>query len=665
MNGEGRVAGRVADYLLARRGLLTRRWLRAVRQQMQVCPDTREAVAGLINQLPGLFAELCALLGGARGDDEVAMRAAHDARAHANERWRQGFALDELYLELYLLQRCVHACVREYFASAPSREGQTATHEMIEQFFGEAIRGAIGQFQSQQDRRVTEALAKRDVALARQHRSDERLRMAAEAAGLGIFEWEPDTDAAVWENERMYALTGQAVENGALSAGEFIAQIVHPDDAPKLQEQLEASIASSKDFHAQFRIRRVCDGKTRVLEAWGRLVPGIDGTRSVLVGTLADVTQRVSDEEAARTADRRKDVFLATLAHELRNPLAPILNAAHLLRRSDASPHELRWLQGVIDRHGRHLAHLIDDLLDVSRITAGKIALRKEVFDVQTAVDRAIEMNAPAAAQRGHRLDVTGVHGSSLFVYGDITRVTQVLSNLLDNAVKYTADGGHIRLAAAETGATVTITVEDDGIGMEPELIPSLFRLFEQAVESAAARKAGLGIGLSVAKSLVEMHGGTISASSQGHGRGSQFTLCLPLSDAPDIKEKSEIVSAAVPVEARRVLIVDDNEDAALSLAKVLDDHEVRTAGSGAQALRVAREFHPMVVFLDLALPDMSGFEVAQQLRQQDTGREITLVALTGYGQPEDRQRTRDAGFDHHVVKPARLEEIMRILARG
>jgi two-component system CheB/CheR fusion protein len=348
-----------------------------------------------------------------------------------------------------------------------------------------------------------------------------------------------------------------------------------------------------------------------VLEACGRFVPEMDGVRRILVGTLADVTQRTSDEQAARAADRRKDVFLATLAHELRNPLAAILNAAHLLRRSGASPHELRWLQGVIDRHGRHLAHLIDDLLDVSRITEGKIALRMEVFDLETAVDRAIEMNAPAAAQRRHRLDVAGVHGASLFVYGDMTRITQVLSNLLGNAIKYTGEGGHIRLAVVEAGASVTVTVEDDGIGMEPELIPSLFRLFEQSAGSAAARKAGLGIGLSVAKSLVEMHGGTISASSQGHGFGSRFSASLPSCDAPDVNEKLAVSSGTIRAEPRRVLIVDDNEDAALSLAKVLDDHEVRTARNGAQALRIAREFRPTVVFLDLALPDLSGFEVA------------------------------------------------------
>ncbi len=661
MTESRRIDREVAHHLLQRRGQLTRRWLRAVRKQMHIRPVSRDAVVGLINQLPLLFDELCASVG--EGAEEAdTMRAGRDARRHGSERWRQGFALDELYLELDLLQRCVQACVREYFAGAQSRVSQAATHEAIERFFSDAIRGAIGQFQAHQDRRVNDAMGQRDLAVKRQRNSDERLRMAAEAAGLGIFEWDPETDGAVWENDRMYQITGQPRTEGALNIGDFIERVVHPDDAARVRSELKAALTSLLDFQTIFRIRRRSDGALRFLAASGRFMPASSGVGQILVGTLADVTQRVAADEATKEADRRKDIFLATLAHELRNPLAPILTAAHLLAKGSVPAAELRWIHDVVERHARHLAHLIDDLLDVSRITAGKIRLRKEVFNVWSAIDRAIEMNASAAAQRGHRLEVATSAQSALFVYGDLTRITQIVSNLLDNAIKYTNAGGDIRLAASASYSHVSITLQDNGMGMRPELIPSLFDLFEQASADGQPGKSGLGIGLSVARSLVSMHGGTITASSEGLGKGSIFTVSLPLCDAPVEVSAARVESDPVIPAVCKVLIVDDNEDAALSLAKILDDHDVRVATCGFEAVEIAREFGPKVVLLDLGLPDISGHEVATRLRKQQGGSDMLLVALTGYGQPEDRERTKATGFNHHLVKPVRIEEIFSIL---
>ncbi|GJH04567.1 PAS domain-containing hybrid sensor histidine kinase/response regulator [Paraburkholderia terrae] len=460
----------------------------------------------------------------------------------------------------------------------------------------------------------------------------------------------------------MYQITGQPRSEGALNAGEFIARMVHPDDAARVRLELNAALTSLLDFQTLFRIRRRSDGALRCLAASGRFVPDPSGLRQILVGTLADVTQRVAADEAAKEADRRKDIFLATLAHELRNPLAPILGAAHLLTRSNVPATELRWIHDVVERHARHLAHLIDDLLDVSRITAGKIRLRKEVFNVRSAIDRAIEMNASAAAQRGHRLEVVTSAHSALFVYGDLTRITQIVSNLLDNAIKYTNAGGNIRLATSTSGSHVSITLQDNGMGMRPELIPTLFDLFEQAPADGQPGKSGLGIGLSVARSLVSMHGGTVTASSDGLGKGSLFTVSLPLCDAPVEVSAARVDPAPVVPAACKVLIVDDNQDAALSLAKILDGHHVRVATSGFEAIEVAMEFGPNVVLLDLGLPDISGEEVATRLRKQQGGSDILLVALTGYGQPEDRERTRAAGFDHHLVKPVKIEAIFSIL---
>jgi two-component system CheB/CheR fusion protein len=315
----------------------------------------------------------------------------------------------------------------------------------------------------------------------------------------------------------------------------------------------------------------------------------------------------------------------------------------------------------LVERHTAHLSHLIDDLLDLSRITAGKIALRMEVFTVQSAIDRAIEINAPAAAKHGHRIQVVASEATALFIRGDLTRITQVLANLLDNAIKYTAEGGRIRLTVVKANTWVLIDVEDNGIGMEPRAIPSMFEIFEQA-PAACSAKAGLGIGLSVARSLIQMHDGSISAFSAGPGKGSRFSVRLPLCAPPTCAPVAVEARQDVTHVKRRVLIVDDNEDAAVSLALILDAHEVRVAASGRAALDIALQFRPEAVILDLGLPDISGYELAKHFRRSRQNRKPMLIALTGYGQPEDKVRTRKAGFDHHLVKPASPVEIMALL---
>ncbi|MEX3954129.1 ATP-binding protein [Paraburkholderia sp. EG287A] len=666
-DGNHPVGARLADYLMQRRAQLTRRWLRMVSQQMHIRPLTREGVVGLMNQLPLLFDELCALLSHKPAPDDVVMRALHGARLHAGERWRQGFALDELYLELDLLQRCVQAFVRDYFAQAPTRAGQAALHEAVEQFFSDTIRGAVRQYQAQLDRRVDEALGERDRAFAAERRSEARLRIAAEAAGLGIFEWDPVTDAAVWENARMYEITGQPAAKGPLGKEEFVATVTRVEDVTRLRDMLKTAQESSGEFHVVVGIRKIQTGAHCMVEISARFMNDASGSRQVLVGTLADVTGRVSAEQTLRDADRHKDTFLATLAHELRNPLAPILNAAHLLSRPETDPRQLRWIRDVIERHARHMAHLIDDLLDLSRISAGKLRLSEETFDVRTCIESAVEIHAPAAAAHRHQLEVLGIQGAPLFVRGDPIRITQVLSNLVDNAVKYAGDGGHIRVSVSSTAGRVSIAVEDDGIGMEPSLIPSMFEMFGQAPDGGAAAKAGLGIGLSVARSVMVMHGGTIDATSEGPGRGSRFTVSLPLCNEPPARcEKSEPADVEPASPPRRVLIVDDNSDAALSLAQVLDSHDVRIATTGRQALEiVSAGFRPEIILLDLGLPDMSGYDVARQLAERVSVERPILVALTGYGQPEERERTRHAGFAHHLVKPVPVEEVLRLVAAG
>ena len=619
----------------------------------------REATLRLINQLPRLFDELCMLLGDGNCH-ELELRVQHEAQVHATERWRQGFALDELFLELDLLRRYVQESVRQYYSLVRARDGQASRHELIERFFAHVIRDAIAQVQAEQDIRINEALRERDYALAAQQRSDARLRIAAAAAGLGIFEWNPKTDATIWENERMYQLIGQPREKGPLSVREFGRTVVVPEDASKLTDVMNEVVNVGRDFQTVLRIRRLQTGTPRILEVSGRFLLDAATDHRVLVGTMADVTIRIRAEEAFKEADRRKDVFLATLGHELRNPLAPILNAAHLL--SAASNERLDWLLGLIERHATHLAHLIDDLLDLSRITTGKIMLRSEVFAIESAIDRAIEISAPAAALHAHQLQVVVPEDWALFVLGDLTRITQVLVNLLDNAIKYTPDHGQIQLVVTKDEDSVVLTVEDNGVGMDPGAIPSLFEIFEQAPDRPPSGKMGLGIGLSVVRSLVNMHGGAICASSEGLGKGSRFVVRLPLCDAPPARPSTTRAQGALGDVALRVLIVDDNEDAALSLAMILEAHEVRVANTGQAAIAIAHAFQPDAVLLDLGLPDISGYEVAQHLKAFEGRTRPLLIALSGYGQAEDRTRTRDAGFDHHLVKPADPDEILALL---
>lgn len=609
----------------------------------------------LLVQLPRLLSELCSTL---RGEDlaRAAARASRGARAYATDRWRQGYLIDELYLELNLLRRCTQSRVREFFACSGMRDHQIAAHDVVDDFFGKLIHSAIWQLQSQQSRRTTDALVQ-------QKRVRDRLRVAAQAAGLGIFEWDIARDTAVWENERMYEITGQPIRKGPLSGNAFFDRLVHSNDARRIREAFSHAASTGEPLRETLVIKKVDSGEPRTVEISGQLTSAEAGS-SVIIGTLADVTVRAHADATLRKANERKDVLLATLAHELRNPLAPVRTAAQLIKESGSTAQELRWIREVIERQTSHLSHLIDDLLDVSRISTGKIQLHLEVFDIRDAIRRALEITAPAAALKHHRVDFIGDDCAGAYVRGDLTRITQVMSNLLDNAIKYTTVDGHVRVTMLCNAGIASICVEDNGIGMDSELIPALFEVFEQAAPSGQGEAAGLGIGLAVARSLVQMHGGTVFAESDGPGSGSRFTVQLPLSDPPTCATKTDHVASEKDGRTLRVLVVDDNQDAATSLAIILSDMEVRTAFTGREAVEVAHAFRPQAVILDLGLPDLSGYEVARQIRAFGGSYRTCLIALTGYGQPEDRQRTREAGFDHHLVKPASPDSILSILAK-
>ena len=378
-------------------------------------------------------------------------------------------------------------------------------------------------------------------------------------------------------------------------------------------------------------------------------------------------TELLAELERALQA---KDEFLAILGHELRNPLAPLRNAAAILAARAADDPAIERIQRVIERQVRHMVRLVDDLLDVSRITRGRVELRRERVAIADVVARAAEAARPLMEERGHELSVR-VPPEPVAVDADPVRLEQIVSNLLQNAARYTEGKGHVAVGVAKEGGEAVIRVSDDGIGIAPEMLDRVFELFVQGERPRNRSAEGLGIGLTLVRNLVELHGGRVEARSDGPGRGSAFTVRLPLAGPapPDVPEKPRPIPAAgrhTPGSTRRVLVVDDNVDAAESLAVVLRDsgYDVATAHDGAMALAAAAETAFDFVFLDIALPDgLDGYEVARRMRGDPRLRDVTLIALTGFGQEEDRRRAVDAGFDHHLVKPADPEGVRALLA--
>jgi signal transduction histidine kinase len=371
---------------------------------------------------------------------------------------------------------------------------------------------------------------------------------------------------------------------------------------------------------------------------------------------------------ALREGNRHKDEFLAMLAHELRNPLAPIHNAVQLMRNPQLPAQQLNWAREVIERQTGHLTKLVDDLLDVSRITRGKINVDREQVELATVVARAVETVEPMLSRQRHEL-IVSVDPEPLFIDGDPTRLTQVVGNILGNAVKYTDAGGRIVLTAGSVGELIEIRVKDNGIGIEPASLPAVFDLFTQASQLNGRAQTGLGIGLALAKRLVEMHGGEVQAHSDGPGKGSEFVVRLPrqMREAAPAGGAGEHAPGpeAVQPAARRILVADDNHDSLETLAQLLQlrGHEIHKAVDGVQALEAANRVKPDLVLLDIGMPGMDGYEVARRIRLQSWGRRATLVALTGWGQESDRRRSREAGFDSHCIKPLDLDGLLSLLA--
>ena len=512
--------------------------------------------------------------------------------------------------------------------------------------------------------RVQQVVLVHEDITARRHaesalrESEEKFRLLADT--IPQLAWMARPDGYIfWYNRRWYEYTGTTPAD---VEGWGWQSLHHPDTLPEVLRRWKASLASGEPFEMVFPLKGAGGAFHHFLTRVNPL-RGSDGEILYWFGTNTDVSEIKRMEDALREADRRKDEFLATLAHELRNPLAPIVNSLQILKLPHLDSATTQESRERIERQVHYLVRLVDDLLDVSRVVRGKIELRKEPVDLAKVISRAIETAQPLMDERAQRLRVS-VPAEPVLVNADSLRLAQVVGNLLTNSSKYSDRNGHIELSAVVSGDEAQVSVSDTGMGIAPELLPRIFEPFVQGDHAASRSHGGLGIGLTLVKSLVELHGGSVEAHSTGPGQGARFTIRLPLLRAAHPAARPDAGSGAPRITSRRILVVDDNKDAADSLASLLrlQGHDVQVAYDGAAAVAAASARQPQVVFLDIGMPGMNGYETATRLRAIPAMKGARLVALTGWGQEGDRRRSAAAGFDHHLVKPPDWSALSQIL---
>ena len=505
---------------------------------------------------------------------------------------------------------------------------------------------------------LEQRVAERTAAL---RENEARMRLAQDAAGIGTFDWNIRTGVNRWtpELEAMYGLPpgGFAGTRAAWEA------LVHSDDRAEAVRLVERAFETGEPVEGEWRVTWP-DGSVHWLMGRFQVFKDAAGVPLRMTGVKIDITRRWQTEEALRESDRRKDEFLATLAHELRNPLAPVRNAVQVIRMKSPETPELQWANDVIDRQVEAMTRLIDDLMDVSRISRGRLELKRERVTLAQVVEAAVESTRPFVEQQGHELTVT-IPPRPVVLDADPTRLAQVFLNLLNNAAKFTPRGGRIELTAERQGSDVVVSVKDTGIGIPATHLTSVFEMFSQVEGALSRSQGGLGIGLCLVKRLVEMHEGRVEVRSEGPGRGSEFLVRLPV--APELlptPQPGDDGDRVAPTPAFRILVVDDNRDTASSLSMLLEilGNTVFTAYDGAEAVDAAGRHRPDVVLLDIGLPTMNGFDAARAIRREPWGRKMVLVAVTGWGQPEDKKKAAEAGFDHHLVKPVDPKALLKLL---
>lgn len=499
---------------------------------------------------------------------------------------------------------------------------------------------------------------RRKQAEAQLRESETRFRQLAET--LPQLVWIIRVDGSVdYVNQHWCDYMGMTLAQGA----DWL-QSVHPDDREATRQRWQTALQTGQAYSTEYRLRRACDGAYRWFLAQSLPVREDGGHIVRWLGTATDVQEQKDATERLRQLNQRQNEFMAMLSHELRNPLAPIRNSIYILERAVPGDEQARRAREVIDRQTHHLNRLVDDLLDVTRISRGKIRLQRECIDLQKVVYGVAEDHREQFASNGVDLQVQ-VPAHGLRVLGDATRLAQAVGNLLSNAVKFTLRGGLTLLTLTSDADQAVIGVQDTGLGIEPEVLPRLFEPFVQSDQTLNRSRGGLGLGLALVKGLVELHGGTVEAFSAGLGHGAEFVIRIPLHDS---EPRAQVSPPAAAHELhRRVLVIEDNPDAAQSLKEVIEliGHTVEVAHSGAEGIDLARRFAPDVVLCDIGLPGVNGYEVARALRDDASLNKVVLVALTGYANSEDRELAMASGFDAHLAKPADLPALEAILAQA
>ncbi len=532
--------------------------------------------------------------------------------------------------------------------------------ERFVNFVYQPIRGVSGAVTGVLAQGIDTTERKRAEAALRER--DERLQLAVAIARMGTFETDLLTDA-VTVNEPGRDIFGWPDTRTTFT---LVQAHFHPDDKDEVMRQVGAALdpAGPGMFELEQRIIRT-DGENRWLRVRGRALFEGDGSARrplLLIGAYLDVTEQKEAEEQLRDADRKKDDFIALLAHELRNPLAPIRNGLNVMRLAGEDREIVGETREIMERQLTHMVRLIDDLLDISRINRNKMELRLSKVTLAEAVKIALETARPFIDAGEHALNVS-IPDATIHIEADLTRLAQVFSNLLSNSAKYTRHGGKIWLTAEHRGEDVAVSVRDDGIGIPSEAIGNIFDMFSQVDRSVERTTGGLGIGLALVKGLVEMHGGTVLAESGGEGKGSTFTITLPVAESPVISRPTTKTNGRNEMR-RKILVVDDSRDGADSLARMLRlmGNEVRTANDGLEAVEAAGDFLPEIVLMDIGMPVLNGLDATQRIRGHAWGRDMTIIALTGWGQEGDKERSREAGCNGHLVKPVDIDDLERMI---